>query len=79
MASEGRRRLGGSYLVREAVAPEPVGGDVIVLLTYERTAAQVVDASGHVVESAPATPPTDAQMRLIYRDGGWIVQGYRVV
>ena len=74
-----RKRVGGEYLVREAAAPPVVNGDVVVDISYERAAGGVVDASGSVITSSPPVPLTNAQVRLLRRGGGWVVQGYRVV
>jgi hypothetical protein len=79
LQQEGQKRLGGDYLVRGVAAPPVEGGDVVVEISYERVAGQVVDEGGRVVASAGPVPPTNAQMRMLWRDGGWQVQGYRVV
>ncbi len=76
---QGRKRIGGDYVIGETLAPAVVKGDVVVDITYERRAGRVVDASGQVLETADPVPVTNAQMRLIRRGGSWIVQGYRVV
>lgn len=79
LKDEGKRRDGGEYLAIEAVAPAFQNGDVVVDVTYERSAASVVDATGAITASAPATPRSTAQLRLLRQDAGWVVQGYRVV
>jgi len=76
---QGHKRIGGNYVVREALAPAIVDGDVVVDIAYERPAGRVIDTSGTVLETADPVPLTTAQMRLIRRDQTWVVQGYRVV
>ena len=76
---EGLRRVGGGYSVIDVAIPPVENGDVVLLLTYARAASEIVDYNGAVVDTAPAVPPTTAQMRLIHRQGEWVVQGYRVV
>ncbi len=75
----GQRRIGGEYAIVDVAAPAFENGDVVLLLTYTRTAGQIVNGEGVVVDSAPAVPLTTAQMRLLHRQGRWFVQGYRVV
>ena len=76
---DGSRSAGGEYDVKSALAPAVVAGDVIVDIVYERPPGQIVGADGAVVERAGSVGPTSAQMRLLWRNGAWVVQGYRVV
>ncbi len=46
---QGHKRIGGNYVVREALAPAIVDGDVVVDIAYERPVGRVVDASGTVI------------------------------
>lgn len=75
---QGRKRVGGDYQVKSALAPAVIRGDVIVDVTYERSAASIVDSAGQVFATAAPVPVTSAQLRLLYREAGWAVQGYRV-
>ena len=52
-------------------------GDVVVDLRYSVTASIEVDGSGREVRRDPARGQTGAQMRLLYREGGWVVRGIR--
>lgn len=79
LQAEGRRRVGGEYIVKSVAAPPVEQGDVVVEIAYERAAGQVVDATGRVTASAAPVPPTNAQMRLLRNGNSWIVQGYRVL
>ena len=78
LREQGRKRVGGDYTVKTAAAPPVENGDVIVEVSYERAAAQVLDQQGQVTASAAPVPTTNAQMRLVRVDGAWRVQGYRV-
>jgi hypothetical protein len=79
LQEQGRKRVGGRYLIKDVAAPPVEAGDVIVEVVYEREAAQVLDAQGQIVASAPSVPMTNAQLRLLRRGEAWVVQGYRVV
>lgn len=79
LQEQGRKRVGGTYVLKSVAAPPVEAGDVTLEISYERAAGQVVDASGRVYASAAPVPPTNAQLRLIRRGSSWVVQGYRVV
>lgn len=79
LREQGRKRLGGDYIVKSVAAPPVERGDVILEIAYAREAGQVVDETGRVFASAPPVPVTNAQLRLIRQGMSWVVQGYRVV
>lgn len=74
----GEIATGGEYQVVFAEAPPVENGDVVVELRYALTEVEVRKADGSV-ETIPAKSGVDAQMRLLRRDGGWVVQGFRNV
>jgi hypothetical protein len=78
-ANDGLRRRGGAHQISAVAAPPSGAGDVVLLLTYTRSASQVIDRAGNVVDQIPAVPRTTVQMRLVYGTTGWRTQGYRVV
>lgn len=77
LRAEGERRVGGTYEVLAAVTPALEAGDAIVDVRYRRPAAEIVNADGVVTASAGPTSPVDAQVRVVWREGAWVVQGYR--
>lgn len=77
LRAAGEKREGGEYEVLSAVTPGLEDGDALVDVQYKRAAGQVVDAKGAVVASAGPVPATDAQVRVVWRTGAWLVQGYR--
>jgi len=79
LRKDGQRSVGGEYRVVTAVAPAVINGDVIVDISYERPAGQIVGAQDRTVESAAPVPLTEAQLRLVRKNGEWRVQGFRVV
>ncbi|MDQ3610347.1 MAG: DUF6318 family protein [Actinomycetota bacterium] len=74
-----QRSVGGEYRILSAIAPAVIDGDVIVDVSYDRSAGQIVNEKNVIVESGAPVPRTDAQLRLIRRDGSWLVQGFRVL
>jgi hypothetical protein len=79
LETDGQRSVGGEYRVITALAPLVVNGDVIVDVAYERPSGQIIDGNNRVIESAAPVPLTEAQLRLIRRNGSWKVQGFRVL
>ena len=73
------KRAGGDYELQTVTAPPVERGDVVLLVTYDRSASRVVDNMGKVFATAAPVPLTTAQMRLIRSGGTWHVQGYRTV
>jgi hypothetical protein len=78
LKAQGHARTGGAYVVKEVAAPPIVDGDVVVEISYERPASQIRNAEGAVLVSFGPVPITNAQVRLMYTDDGWVVRGYRV-
>lgn len=74
----GETVTGGDYEVVFAEAPPVENGDVVVELRYALSEVEVRKADG-TVEKIPAEPAVDAQMRLLRKGGGWVVQGFRNV
>lgn len=68
---------GGTFTVLSAVAPGDSPTDVLVDLEVTQEAQILVDEQGQVVQEEPASGKADAQMRVVYQDGGWVVYGYR--
>ena len=77
--ANGQRVREADFRVLFAVAPLVQGGDVIVDMRYERLAGQLVDDEGRVVSAITAERAVDSQMRLMRRNNGWVVLGFRTV
>ena len=75
----GERIEGGVFEIIFAESPPVENGDVIVDLQYAVTELRVVGADGKVLRTTPAEPRIDGQVRLIRRDGSWLVRGFRNV
>lgn len=75
----GQRIEGGDYRVLFAESPPVENGDVIVDLRYALTEARVLRLDGTIVRTTPPNPGINAQLRLLRRDGSWIVRGFRNV
>jgi hypothetical protein len=74
---DGERVEGGDLSVAFAESPPIQGGDVVVTLRYAIDEIRVLNAGGDVLRVTPAEPAIDAEMRLVRRDGGWVVMGFR--
>lgn len=79
VAALGEKRVGGGYTVEEVASPPVQNGEVVVLLSYTRSAARFVDESGSVVATTAPVPRTSAQLMLIRQGNSWLVQAYQVV
>ena len=78
LARDGQRQVGGRYEDVQPVTPGFPGTDAFVDLTYRRGPSTIVDSDNKVLRKTPAVNQTQAQLRLVYGDSGWKVQGYRV-
>lgn len=75
----GERVEGGDYSIVYAESPPIENGDVVVEVRYALAEVLVTATDGRVIETIPANPGIDAQLRLIRNGETWLVRGFRNV